>query len=172
MRNQHLLQAYARFPSGDRRDRVHARHCDSHRAWEGTLRDEIHRNLEQKARLFANRVENEHTRSLPDVAAQEGAGRGRARHHHRCQRRRAGRLRGRPFDHGESRASSGIRGRARGPYRHRRAAQQNLGIPFIYAGGAHLRRRRSLCLSAHRSCRVFDSACIARCCSVPASRWW
>ena len=41
------------------------------RAWEGTLRDEIHRSLEQKARLFANRVENEHTRSLPDVTAQE-----------------------------------------------------------------------------------------------------
>ncbi len=42
------------------------------RAWEGTLRDEIQRSLGQKAVLFANRVENDHTHSLPDIAAQEG----------------------------------------------------------------------------------------------------
>jgi two-component system, OmpR family, phosphate regulon sensor histidine kinase PhoR len=42
------------------------------RAWEGTLRDEIQRSLQQKAVLFANRVENDRTHSLADIAAQEG----------------------------------------------------------------------------------------------------
>jgi two-component system phosphate regulon sensor histidine kinase PhoR len=42
------------------------------RAWEGTLRDEIHRNLTQKAVLFAHRVENDNAHSLTDIASQEG----------------------------------------------------------------------------------------------------
>ena len=42
------------------------------RAWEGTLRDEIQRSLSQKAVMFAHRVENDRTHSLPDLAAQEG----------------------------------------------------------------------------------------------------
>lgn len=41
------------------------------RIWESSLRDEIQRNLVAKTRLFANRVESEHQRSLQDVAAQE-----------------------------------------------------------------------------------------------------
>ena len=42
------------------------------RAWEGTLRDEIQRSLQQKAVMFAHRVENDRSHSLPDLAAQEG----------------------------------------------------------------------------------------------------
>jgi two-component system, OmpR family, phosphate regulon sensor histidine kinase PhoR len=42
------------------------------RAWEGTLRDEIHRSLQQKAVMFASRVENDKNHSLTDIAAQEG----------------------------------------------------------------------------------------------------
>jgi two-component system phosphate regulon sensor histidine kinase PhoR len=42
------------------------------RAWEGTLRDEISLSLQQKAVMFGNRVENDRTHSLEDIAAQEG----------------------------------------------------------------------------------------------------
>ena len=42
------------------------------RAWEASLRAEIDRSLTQKTLLFAHRVENEHSHSLADVAAQEG----------------------------------------------------------------------------------------------------
>jgi len=42
------------------------------RAWEGTLRDEIQRNLVQKTQLFAQRVDNDRSRSLADIASQEG----------------------------------------------------------------------------------------------------
>ena len=41
-------------------------------AWEGSLRTEIERNLKQKTRLFAHRVEIDHTHTLADIAAQEG----------------------------------------------------------------------------------------------------
>ena len=39
--------------------------------WEASLRTEIERNLKQKTLLFAHRVENDHTHSLTDIAAQE-----------------------------------------------------------------------------------------------------
>jgi two-component system phosphate regulon sensor histidine kinase PhoR len=41
-------------------------------AWEQTLRDQIERNLKQKALMFAYRVENDRQHSLSDIAAQEG----------------------------------------------------------------------------------------------------
>ncbi len=41
-------------------------------AWEQTLRDQIERNLKQKALMFAYRVENDRQHSLADIAAQEG----------------------------------------------------------------------------------------------------
>jgi two-component system phosphate regulon sensor histidine kinase PhoR len=41
-------------------------------AWEASLRAEIERNLTQKTQLLAHRVENDRTRSLADIAAQEG----------------------------------------------------------------------------------------------------
>jgi two-component system phosphate regulon sensor histidine kinase PhoR len=41
------------------------------RAWEGSLRSEIERNLRQKTLLFAHRVETDRAHSLPDIAAQE-----------------------------------------------------------------------------------------------------
>jgi two-component system, OmpR family, phosphate regulon sensor histidine kinase PhoR len=41
-------------------------------AWETSLRNEIERNLTQKTLLFAHRVEVDHTRSLAEIAAQEG----------------------------------------------------------------------------------------------------
>ncbi|HET9405599.1 MAG TPA: ATP-binding protein [Candidatus Sulfotelmatobacter sp.] len=41
-------------------------------AWEASLRAEIERSLTQKTLLFARRVETDHTRSLSDIAAQEG----------------------------------------------------------------------------------------------------
>ena len=40
--------------------------------WEGTLRDQIERNLKQKTVLFAHRVEIDRKYSLVDIAAQEG----------------------------------------------------------------------------------------------------
>jgi two-component system phosphate regulon sensor histidine kinase PhoR len=79
------------------------------RAWEGTLRDEIHRSLEQKARLFANRVENEHTRSLPDVTAQEASTMENHAHRPEFEAALAGRM--------------GVDERP----------SKTLGIPFIYA---------------------------------------
>ena len=42
------------------------------RAWEGSLRQEIERNLNQKTVLFAHRVDTDRTHSLQDIAAQEG----------------------------------------------------------------------------------------------------
>jgi two-component system, OmpR family, phosphate regulon sensor histidine kinase PhoR len=42
------------------------------RAWEHTLREQIERNLKQKAVLFAHRVETDRQHTLPDIAAQEG----------------------------------------------------------------------------------------------------
>ena len=42
------------------------------RAWEGSLRREIERNLNQKTVLFAHRVDTDRTHSLQDIAAQEG----------------------------------------------------------------------------------------------------
>jgi len=41
-------------------------------AWQASLRAEIERNLIQKTHLLAHRVETDRTRSLPDIAAQEG----------------------------------------------------------------------------------------------------
>jgi two-component system, OmpR family, phosphate regulon sensor histidine kinase PhoR len=41
-------------------------------AWQASLRSEIERNLIQKTQLLAHRVETDRTRSLPDIAAQEG----------------------------------------------------------------------------------------------------
>src|ERR1700722_1365601 len=41
-------------------------------AWEPSLRSEIERNLTQKTRLLAHRVETDRTHSLADIAAQEG----------------------------------------------------------------------------------------------------
>ena len=41
-------------------------------AWEASLRAEIQRNLTQKALLFAHRVETDHTRSIAEIAAEEG----------------------------------------------------------------------------------------------------
>ena len=41
-------------------------------AWETSLRSEIERNLTQKTRLLAHRVETDRTHSLADIAAQEG----------------------------------------------------------------------------------------------------
>lgn len=41
-------------------------------AWETSLRAEIERNLTQKTRLFAHRVEIDHTHPLAEIAAQEG----------------------------------------------------------------------------------------------------
>jgi two-component system, OmpR family, phosphate regulon sensor histidine kinase PhoR len=41
-------------------------------AWEASLRTEIERNLEQKTRLFAHRVDIDRTHSLAEIAAQEG----------------------------------------------------------------------------------------------------
>ncbi len=41
-------------------------------AWESSLRTEIERNLTQKTRLFAHRVETDRVHSLPEIAAQEG----------------------------------------------------------------------------------------------------
>jgi two-component system phosphate regulon sensor histidine kinase PhoR len=41
-------------------------------AWERSLRTEIERNLKQKTRLFAHRVEIDHTHTLAEIAAQEG----------------------------------------------------------------------------------------------------
>jgi two-component system phosphate regulon sensor histidine kinase PhoR len=41
-------------------------------AWEASLRAEIERNLTKKTQLLAHRVENDRTRSLADIAAQEG----------------------------------------------------------------------------------------------------
>jgi len=41
-------------------------------AWEASLRAEIERNLTQKTLLFAHRVENDKTRSIAEIAAEEG----------------------------------------------------------------------------------------------------
>ncbi len=41
-------------------------------AWEASLRTEIERNLTQKTLLFAHRVETDHTRSIAEIAAEEG----------------------------------------------------------------------------------------------------
>jgi two-component system phosphate regulon sensor histidine kinase PhoR len=41
-------------------------------AWEASLRTEIERNLTQKTRLFAHRVETDRAHSLTEIAAQEG----------------------------------------------------------------------------------------------------
>ncbi|HEV3307881.1 MAG TPA: ATP-binding protein [Candidatus Sulfotelmatobacter sp.] len=41
-------------------------------AWEASLRNEIERNLMQKAELLAHRVESDRSHSLADIAAQEG----------------------------------------------------------------------------------------------------
>lgn len=41
-------------------------------AWEASLRTEIQRNLTQKTLLFAHRVENDKTRSIAEIAAEEG----------------------------------------------------------------------------------------------------
>lgn len=41
-------------------------------AWEASLRAEIERNLRQKTRLFAHRVETDKTHPLSEIAAQEG----------------------------------------------------------------------------------------------------
>jgi two-component system phosphate regulon sensor histidine kinase PhoR len=40
-------------------------------AWESSLRTEIERNLTQKTRLLAHRVESDHTHSLAEIASQE-----------------------------------------------------------------------------------------------------
>ena len=40
------------------------------RAWEGSLRQEIERNLNQKTVLFAHLVDTDRTHSLQDIAAQ------------------------------------------------------------------------------------------------------
>jgi len=42
------------------------------RSLETSLREEIHRNLAQKTAMFARRVENDRSRSLQDIAAEEG----------------------------------------------------------------------------------------------------
>src|SRR5579862_7960191 len=41
-------------------------------AWEASLRAEIERNLTQKTLLFAHRVETDRTRSIAEIAAEEG----------------------------------------------------------------------------------------------------
>jgi two-component system, OmpR family, phosphate regulon sensor histidine kinase PhoR len=41
------------------------------RAWEASLRSEIERSLTEKTRLFARRVDSDHSHSLADIAAQE-----------------------------------------------------------------------------------------------------
>jgi two-component system phosphate regulon sensor histidine kinase PhoR len=41
-------------------------------AWEGSLRQEIDRNLRQKTLMFANRVNTDHSYALADVVSQEG----------------------------------------------------------------------------------------------------
>jgi two-component system, OmpR family, phosphate regulon sensor histidine kinase PhoR len=41
-------------------------------AWETSLRQEIERNLTQKTQLFARHVENDHSDSLSEIAAEEG----------------------------------------------------------------------------------------------------
>jgi len=43
-----------------------------HKVWERTLREQIERNLKQKALMFAYRVEADRQHSLADIAAQEG----------------------------------------------------------------------------------------------------
>ena len=42
------------------------------RSWERTLREQIERNLVQKAKMLANRVETDRTHNLQDIASQEG----------------------------------------------------------------------------------------------------
>jgi len=42
------------------------------RAWEGSLRQEIDRNLRQKAVMFANRVNTDREHNLQDIVSQEG----------------------------------------------------------------------------------------------------
>jgi two-component system, OmpR family, phosphate regulon sensor histidine kinase PhoR len=42
------------------------------KAWEGSLRQEIERNLKQKTVMFANRVNTDHEHSIQEIAAQEG----------------------------------------------------------------------------------------------------
>jgi two-component system phosphate regulon sensor histidine kinase PhoR len=42
------------------------------RAWEGSFRQEITRNLQQKTRMFANRVNTDRQDQLRDIASQEG----------------------------------------------------------------------------------------------------
>lgn len=42
------------------------------RAWEGSLTQEIERNLTQKTKLFAQRVETDHQHSLQDIAGEAG----------------------------------------------------------------------------------------------------
>ena len=41
-------------------------------AWEASLRAEVQRNLTQKTVLFAHRVETDHTRTIAEIAAEEG----------------------------------------------------------------------------------------------------
>jgi two-component system phosphate regulon sensor histidine kinase PhoR len=43
-----------------------------HKVWERTLREQIERNLKQKAVMFANRVEADRQHSLADITSQEG----------------------------------------------------------------------------------------------------
>ena len=46
--------------------------CTVHRYWESALRVEIERSLTQKARLFASRVNTDHTSKIEDITSQEG----------------------------------------------------------------------------------------------------
>jgi two-component system phosphate regulon sensor histidine kinase PhoR len=43
-----------------------------HRYWQGVLREEITRDLTQKARMFALRVNNDRSHKITDLAAEEG----------------------------------------------------------------------------------------------------
>lgn len=43
-----------------------------HRYWQGILRDEITRNLTEKARMFAARVNTDRTHKITDLASEEG----------------------------------------------------------------------------------------------------
>src|SRR6476661_5558402 len=44
----------------------------AHRRWERVLRDEITRNLAQKAQMLANRVDADHAHGIDVIASQEG----------------------------------------------------------------------------------------------------
>ena len=111
-------------------------------AWESSLRTEIERNLTQKTLLFAHRVETDRTHTLAEIAAQEGSGRRRPRHHHRRLRKSSRRLRIQSRRHGEPRHPPGIRRRSRRQNRRERAPQRHPRHPISLRRRARSREAR------------------------------